>query len=106
MSEFLFITFINYYTAFFGPMLGCMLVQRWLEAGPVNLDDLYNTQATSRYWYSGGFNLTAIITTALVSSFVVVWHLEISWLIGMPLSMVIYVLLDRLFHWNTHLPEI
>ena len=101
-----FITFINYYTAFFGPLLGCMLVQRWLEAGPVDLDDLYNTQPSSRYWYLGGFNLTAIITTALVSSFVMVYYLEISWLIGMPLSMVIYAILDRLFHWNQHLPEI
>lgn len=91
-----FINFINYYTAFFGPLLGCMLAQRWLERNPVSMDDLYNTDATSRYWYSGGYNLTAIITTALVSVYVMTWHLEISWLVGMPLSLVVYVIIHRL----------
>jgi cytosine/uracil/thiamine/allantoin permease len=73
-----------------------MLAQRWLERAPVSMDDLYKTDATSRYWYSGGYNLTAIITTALVSVYVMTWHLEISWLVGMPLSLVVYVIIHRL----------
>lgn len=91
-----FINFINYYTAFFGPLLGCMLAQRWLERNPVSVDDLYNADATSRYWYAGGYNLTAIIITALVSVYVMTWHLEISWLVGMSLSLVVYVIIHRL----------
>jgi cytosine/uracil/thiamine/allantoin permease len=73
-----------------------MLAQRWLDPHPVSLDDLYRKDPSSRYWYVGGFNLSAIVTTVIVSAFVMTWHLEISWIVGMPASLVVYWVVDRL----------
>lgn len=91
-----FVTFINYYSAFFGPLLGCMLAQRWLEQGAIHVEELYMQTPESRYWYVAGFNLTSVLTTMLVSVTVMVSCLEISWLVGLPLSLVTYTILDRL----------
>ncbi len=91
-----FVTFINYYSAFFGPLLGCMLAQRWLEQGPIQVEELYMQTPESRYWYVAGFNLTSVLTTMLVSVAVMISCLEISWLVGLPLSLCTYVILDRL----------
>ncbi len=91
-----FIAVINYFTAFFGPLLGCMLAQRWLESGPVDVDDLYKMESSSRYWYFKGFNPAAMITTLVVSCVVMIWWLPFSWLVGMPLGIAGYILLDRL----------
>ena len=91
----MFVTFINYYSAFFGPLLGCMLAQSWLERGQIQVDELYKTEPASRYWYVAGFNLTSIITTVLIALFVMYFYLEISWLVGLPLSILTYFILDR-----------
>lgn len=91
-----FVTFINYYSAFFGPLLGCMLAQHWLERGAIQVEDLYMQGPESRYWYTAGFNLTSVLTTILVSMVVMICCLEISWLVGLPMSLFTYPILDRL----------
>ena len=73
-----------------------MLAQRWLESGPVDVDDLYKVESSSRYWYFKGFNPAAITTTLVVSCVVMIWWLPLSWLVGLPLGVAGYILLDRL----------
>jgi len=91
-----FVTFINYYTAFFGPLLGCMLAQRWLEEGEPCIEELYEPGPASRYWYTAGMNPAAIATTLLVSPAIMRWFLDISWLAGLPLGVATYLCLARL----------
>ena len=89
-----FVAFINYYTAFFGPLLGCMLAQRWLEKDQLQVNDLYDESPGSRYWYSAGLNPAAIISTLAASTATMIWWLQISWLVGLPLGMLGYFILD------------
>ncbi len=93
-----FVSFINYYTAFFGPLLGCMLAQRWLEKDPLSVKDLYDETPESRYWHIVGLNPAAIISTLGASTVTMVWWLQISWLVGLPLGIVGYIVFDRLFN--------
>ena len=90
-----FVAFINYYTAFFGPLLGCMLAQRWLEKGQLLVDDLYEESSGSRYWYSAGLNPAAIVSTLAASIVTMIWWLQISWLVGLPLGILGYFIVDR-----------
>lgn len=90
-----FVAFINYYTAFFGPLLGCMLAQRWLEKDKLQVDDLYDESPGSRYWYIAGLNPAAVVSTLAASVVTMVWWLQISWLVGLPLGILGYLVLDR-----------
>ena len=90
-----FITYINYYSAFFGPILGCMLAQYWFSGSRLAVDELYTTDASSRYWYRNGWNWAAVITTLLVGTVTMVWFLPVSWLVGLPLGILCYALLSR-----------
>jgi len=91
-----FIAFINYYTAFFGPLLGCMLADYWLRGSALDVDQLYDGGASGRYWYASGINWAGVATTVWVGVFVTICFLEISWLIGMPLGILSYAVLHRL----------
>ena len=93
-----FVTFINYYTAFFGPLLGCMLAQAWLERDAMDVDGLYRDGAGGRYWYHGGINLAGVATTLVVGALAMVFFLEISWLVGMPLGYFSHLALSRLLY--------
>jgi len=70
-----------------GRLLGC-------EQAKIDVDALYDTKEGSKYWYKGGFSLAAII--ALVcgagASFPV---LSLSWMIGLPISFVLYIILRK-----------
>ena len=63
-------TFINVldgYSVFLGPMVGMMVCDFWVVRGrKFKLSDLYTPNASSIYWYHGGFN----------------WRAFTSWLIG------------------------
>lgn len=88
-----FIQFINYYTAFFGPLLGCMLAEFWLERGHLDVEQLYRADASSRYWYRGGINWAGVATTLGVAPIVMIWWVDISWLVGLPLGLASYTAL-------------
>jgi NCS1 family nucleobase:cation symporter-1 len=88
-----FIRFINYYTAFFGPLLGCMLAEYWLERSDLDIEQLYVSNSSSKYWYKGGVNWAGVFTTLGVAVYVMIWWLEISWLVGLPLGLVSYTIL-------------
>ena len=90
-----FVAFINYYTALFGPLLGCMLAQRWSDKGQLLVDDLYDESSGSRYWYSAGLNPAAIISTLAASIVTMIWWLQISWLVGLPLGILGYFIVNK-----------
>ena len=90
-----FVAFINYYTAFFGPLLGCMLAQRWLEKDQLQVNELYHESPESRYWYRAGMNPAAVISTLVASIVTMIWCLQISWLVGLPLGLLGYLVLAR-----------
>ncbi len=94
-----FVAFINYYTAFFGPLLGCMLAQRWLENDQIQIDDLYDESPASKYWYVAGLNPAAIVSTLVVAVVTMLWWLQISWLVGLPLGILSYIILVRVFNY-------
>ncbi len=60
----------------------------------IDIDALYDTKQGSKYWYKGGFSRAAIIALVCGSaaSFPV---LSLSWMIGLPLSFVLYIILRK-----------
>ena len=93
-----FLGFINYYTAFFGPLLGCMLAEYWLHGGTVDVEHLYRCDSSSGYWYSGGINWAGVLSTVWVAAAVMFAAPEISWLLGMPLGFLSYAALRRMWY--------
>ena len=72
-----------------------MLAQRWLEKDQLQVNDLYDESPESRYWYSAGLNPAAVVSTLAASIVTMIWWLQISWLVGMPLGILGYFVLDR-----------
>lgn len=93
-----FVGFINYYTTFFGPLLGCMLAEYWLSARTVDLSGLYRVDVSSPYWYSRGVNWAGVVSTVGVAAVTMTLAFEISWLVGMPLGFLSYTILRRLMY--------
>lgn len=89
-----FFGFILYYSAFFGPILGVMLADYFVvRKRKLDVDALYVAGRTSDYWYTGGFNIAAMIALFLPGTIAMVWFLPMSWLIGLPVSFVLYSIL-------------
>jgi nucleobase:cation symporter-1, NCS1 family len=89
-----FFTFQNIYSSFLGPILGILLADYWIiRKGKLNLDDLYN-QESGAYRYFKGFSITAMLSMILgaIISFSL---LEVAWLVGLPSTFVIYILLKK-----------
>jgi NCS1 family nucleobase:cation symporter-1 len=88
--------FILYYSALFGPILGVMLADYYvIRKRQLVVDDLYVTDATSKHWYQGGFNVAALVAVAIPSVITMIWFLPVSWLVGLPAGFVLYLLLNR-----------
>ena len=88
--------FILYYSALFGPILGVMLADYYvIRKRQLVVKDLYVTDSTSQYWYQGGFNIAALVAVAVPSVITMIWFLPVSWLVGLPVGFVLYVLLNR-----------
>ncbi len=87
-----FFTFIGYYSAFFGPILGVMLADYFIiRRQQVNLSELYVATAEGQYWYTGGFNLAGLISAGVAGLIAMIWFLPASWLVGLPLGLVFYL---------------
>lgn len=89
-------TIIGYYSAFFGPILGCMLAQRWFDRTAATVDDFYNESPSGRFWYNGGVNWVAVAITLGASIVAMLWFLKLSWLVGLPLGFAAYAVASRL----------
>lgn len=93
-----FVSFINHYTAFFGPLVGCMLAQYWACRPATDVEALYVGDASGRYWFHGGVNWAGVLTTLGVGALVMTAALPVSWLVGMPIGFAGYLLLDGLLN--------
>ncbi|MBN1837689.1 MAG: cytosine permease [Spirochaetales bacterium] len=88
--------FMGFYSCFLGPIIGITLADYWIVGKrEVNVEALYDVKKGGRYWYTGGFSLAAIIAL-VVGAGISLLKLEISWMIGLPIAFVIYVVLGRL----------
>jgi len=88
-------TFMGVYACLLGPILGITLADYWvMNSQKIDIDALYDTKQGSKYWYKGGFSLAAVIALVCGSaaSFPV---LSLSWMIGLPLSFVLYIILRK-----------
>jgi nucleobase:cation symporter-1, NCS1 family len=92
-----FSAFILYYSALFGPILGVMLADYFVvRKQHLEVEELYVTGPQSRHWYQGGYNVAGVLAVLVPSAVTMIWFLPMSWLIGLPLGFVLYVLLYRL----------
>ena len=88
--------FILYYSALFGPILGVMLADYYVvRRRQLAVSDLYVTGADSQCWYQRGFNVAALVAVAVPSVITMIWFLSVSWLVGLPIGFVLYLLLSR-----------
>jgi nucleobase:cation symporter-1, NCS1 family len=92
-----FFAFLGFYAMFLGPILGIILADYWVVSKrKVDVKNLYDDSKGSKYWFSGGFSFAAII--ALVAGVgASIPFMSISWIIGMPVGFVVYIILKVLF---------
>ncbi len=87
--------FMGVYSCFLGPIIGITLADYWIVGRrETDLDALYNVKEGSPYWYTKGYSFAAIIAL-IIGAAVSLFKVEISWMIGLPVSFVIYVILAR-----------
>ncbi|AWC21250.1 Allantoin transport protein [Aminobacter sp. MSH1] len=94
---------INYFlgalAAFLAPLVGIILVDYYkIRSEKIDVDALYSSSVTSKYYYYKGFNLRAIAAflpsagiscvLALVPAFAVI--APFSWIVGLVLSVALY----------------
>lgn len=91
-----FLTFINYYSAFLGPVLGVMLADHWIKRRrQLDVAGLYGDapdaagEAAPDYRWPG---LAALAVGGVVG----IVFVKISWIVALPVGMVAYLLFDRL----------
>jgi nucleobase:cation symporter-1, NCS1 family len=90
-----FFTFINFYAAFLGPILGIMLSDYWVtRRRRLSVDDLY-VEREGSYWFRRGFSPAAFVTLVVASAVSLIF-VDVSWLVGMPLAFVLHIVLVRL----------
>lgn len=87
--------FMGFYSCFLGPVIGITLADFWIVGRrKTDVDALYDVKAGSPYWYNKGFSFAAIIAL-VVGAGVSLIKVEISWMIGLPVGFVIYMILGR-----------
>lgn len=90
-----FFTFINFYAAFLGPILGIMVSDYWIvRRQRLSVDDLYADRGGA-YWFRAGFSPAGYITMT-IATIVSLIFLNVSWFVGMPLAFVLHIALVKL----------
>ena len=90
-----FFTFINFYAAFLGPILGIMVSDYWIiRKRRLSVDDLYANRGGA-YWFRQGFSPAGYIAL-IVASGVSLVFLNVSWFVGMPLAFILHIALVKL----------
>ena len=90
-----FFTFMNTYSVFLGPIIGVLLADYWIiRKRTVDVEASYDTKVGSKYWYKGGFSIAAI-ASFVVGGVASIPFIEISWIIGMPVGFVLYIILRK-----------
>ncbi|WLW55858.1 NCS1 family nucleobase:cation symporter-1 [Streptomyces sp. YU58] len=101
-------TVVNYFLgglgAFLGPLFGVIMVDYYLvKQGRINVNDLFNAEPGSPYYYRKGVNpkaLWAFLPSAAVAAVLALWGefsevAPYSWFIGTALSAGLYLVLCR-----------
>jgi len=89
-----FFSFILYYSAFFGPILGVMLADYFVvRKRELAVDALYLTEPSSEYWYTDGFNMAGVLSIFVPGIIGMIWFLPMSWMVGLPFGFFMYVAL-------------
>jgi nucleobase:cation symporter-1, NCS1 family len=87
--------FINSYAVPLGPVLGVLLADYWLfRAEETSISSLYNKGRDSKFWFIGGFSITAM-ASVLIGAGASLLMLDLSWMIGLPIGFVSYVALRK-----------
>ena len=91
-----FFSFIAYYSAFLGPVLGVMLADYFLiRKQKLVVRDLYNT-AKGIYFYKKGWNWAGLVSVLIGGIFGII-YLSYSWMIAMPVGFILYLVLYKVF---------
>jgi NCS1 family nucleobase:cation symporter-1 len=94
--------FMGFYSCFLGPVIGITLADFWIVGRrKTDVDALYDVKEGSPYWYNKGFSFAAIIAL-VVGAGISLIKVEISWMIGLPVGFVIYMILGRFFGMERH----
>lgn len=94
-SSALFSTFIQFYSAFLGPIVGILLADYWVTRGrDTNIESLYERSDASKFWFVKGFSASGIVSM-LVGVAVSLPILDLSWVIGLPTAFLVYVVLSK-----------
>lgn len=91
----LFYTFISFYAAFLGPILGVLMADYWIvRKRDTDVEELYNETDSSKFWFVRGFSPTGIVSM-FVGTAVSMPFLDVGWMIGLPVGFVSYLALTR-----------
>lgn len=90
--------------SFIGPLFGILIADYYLvKRQRVDIDALYSTEPTGRYWYRGGVNplaVSALVPAVLIAVLTVLvpglsFLANFTWFIGCGFGALIYVILNR-----------
>lgn len=95
-SSALFSTFIQFYSAFLGPIVGILLADYWIaRERDTDIESLYDRSESSKFWFVRGFSVTGLVSM-LVGVAVSLPILDLSWVIGLPTAFITYTSLSKL----------
>jgi NCS1 family nucleobase:cation symporter-1 len=92
----LFYTFISFYAAFLGPIIGILLADYWIiRKRDTDVTELYKKSADSKFWFVRGFSVTGLVSM-IIGTAVSLPFLDIGWMIGLPVGFASYLVLTKL----------
>jgi NCS1 family nucleobase:cation symporter-1 len=95
-SSALFSTFIQFYSAFLGPIVGILLADYWVtRERDTDIESLYNRSDSSKFWFVKGFSVSGIVSM-LIGVAVSLPILDLSWIIGLPTAFVAYIVFSKM----------
>ncbi|PSP76762.1 hypothetical protein BRC86_00370 [Halobacteriales archaeon QS_3_64_16] len=91
----LFYTFISFYAAFLGPIIGILLADYWvIRKRDTDVPELYEKSDDSKFWFIRDFSMTRVVSM-LVGTALSLPFLNVGWMIGLPVGFASYLLLTR-----------
>ena len=104
LSQIGILSFIDTLAAFFGPLFGIMVSDFYfIKRGTLINKDIYSTETSGSYYYSGGWHIKGVYSLVLgfIFSASTIWNSNLmflesyAWIIGAFISAFIYYLLAR-----------
>lgn len=93
-------TFLGYYGALLSAVGGIMIADYYvLRRRRLNVPDLY--RANGQFRFLGGFNPAGLLAWAVAGG-LALWQLEYAYLVGLPVGMVVYLLLMKMWILPSH----